>query len=154
MLLKFHNEYNGATKVDGGDPADFDVFDIFGFGQAGNNSLTFSNTDFLVMSALGWTSTPQGNPAPPAATTADMILRHGSDGQYYIYDIGNNSLLAAYKLGQVGTDWNFYGLGGFFGNDTTDMVLRNYNTGGIQIYDISNNNITGSAFLGTVGLDW
>jgi hypothetical protein len=41
---------------------------------------------------------------PPAGTTADMILSHGVDGHYEIYDIGNNSILAAYDLGQVGTD--------------------------------------------------
>jgi hypothetical protein len=28
-------------------------------------------------------------------------------------------------LGQVGTTWQFVGLGGFFGNDTTDIVLQN-----------------------------
>ena len=83
-----------------------------------------------------------------------MILRHGADGQYEIYDIGNNSLLAAYQLGQVGTDWEFVGLGGFFGSDTTDMLLRNSTTGGFEVYDISNNLITNAAFLGTIGQDW
>src|SRR5260370_1769736 len=78
------------------------------------------------------------NPPPPAGTTADMILRHGADGQYEIYDIGNNSLLAAYQLGQVGTDWRFVGLGGFFRSDTSDMILRNPSTRGFEIYDISN----------------
>src|SRR5262249_43205698 len=71
----------------------------------------------------GFILTITPNPPPPAGTTADMILRHGADGQYEIYDIGNNSLLAAFQLGQVGTDWKFVGLGGFFGNDTTDMLL-------------------------------
>jgi Ca2+-binding RTX toxin-like protein len=66
---------------------------------------------------------------PPAGTTADMILRHGADGLYEIYDIGNNAILAAYRLGQVGTDWAFVTLGGFFGSDTTDMILRNSSTG-------------------------
>ena len=94
------------------------------------------------------------NPAPPAGTTADMILRHGADGKYEIYDIGNNSLLAAYDLGQVGTTWQFVGLGGFFGNDTTDMMLRNSSSGGFEVYDISNNNITNAAFLGAIGLEW
>jgi len=42
-----------------------------------------------------------------------MILRHGADGQYEIYDIGSNSLLAAYQLGTVGTDWQFVSLGSF-----------------------------------------
>jgi probable HAF family extracellular repeat protein len=43
----------------------------------------------------GFLLTITPNPPPPTGTTADMILRHGADGQYEIYDIGNNSLLAA-----------------------------------------------------------
>jgi len=93
------------------------------------------------------------NAPPPAATTADMILRDGS-GNYEIYDIGANSILAADSLGQVGTDWKFAGLGGFNGTDTTDMLLRSASTGGFEVYDISNNNITNAAFLGNVGLNW
>jgi Ca2+-binding RTX toxin-like protein len=96
---------------------------------------------------------------PPAGTTADMVLRGSNTspavaGQYEIYDIGNNAILAAYQLGQVGTDWAFVTLGGFFGSDTTDMILRNTTTGGLEVYDIDSNQITGAAFLGTVGLDW
>jgi hypothetical protein len=97
---------------------------------------------------------PVTNPPPPAGTTADMILRHGADGSYEIYNIGNNSLLAAYHLGQVGTDWVFVTLGRFNGSDTTDMLLRNTSTGEFEVYDISNNNITNAASLGTVGLNW
>jgi subtilase family protein len=93
-------------------------------------------------------------PPPPVGTTADMILRHGADGLYEIYDIGNNAILAGYLLGQVGTEWAFVTLAGFSGSDTSDMLLRNATTGGFEVYDISNNNITGAAFLGTVGLDW
>jgi len=55
---------------------------------------------------------------PPAGTTAVMILRDAADGQYGIYDIGNNSILVAFRLGQVGTDWQFAGLGNFNGADT------------------------------------
>jgi Ca2+-binding RTX toxin-like protein len=98
-------------------------------------------------------------PPPPAGTTADMVLRGSNTspavaGQYEIYNIGNNAILAAYQLGQVGTDWAFVTLGGFFGSDTTDMILRNSSTGGFEVYDISNNNITNAAFMGTVGLEW
>src|SRR5262249_31943736 len=102
----------------------------------------------------GYLETILPNPPPPAGTTAVMILRHGSDGLYEIYDIGNNAILAAYSLGQVGTDWQFNGLGRFNGSDTADMMLRNSSTGGFEVYDISNNNVTNAAFLGTVGLDW
>ena len=82
-----------------------------------------------------------------------MILRRG-DGLYAIYDIGNNATLAAHPLAQVGSDWQFAGLGGFQAGDTADMLLRNASTGGFQVYDISNNNITNTAFLGNVGMDW
>src|SRR5262249_55744219 len=98
------------------------------------------------------------NPPPPAGTTADMILRgsntSGLAGQYEIYDIGNNAILAGYSLGAIGTVWQFAGLGGFNGSDTTDMLLRNSTTGAFEVYDIANNNITGAASLGTVGLNW
>src|SRR4029077_3389720 len=91
---------------------------------------------------------------PPAATTADMILRRGSDGVYEIYNIGNNAILAGYTLGQVGTEYQFAGLGNFSGSDTTDMLLRSATTGAFEVYDISNNLITSAASLGTVGLEW
>jgi hypothetical protein len=94
------------------------------------------------------------NPAAPPGVSANMVLRHTADGQYEIYNLGNNSILAAYWLGQVGTDWGFVTLGGFSGNDTSDMMLRNSTTGAFQVYDIGNNNITSSAALGTVGLNW
>src|SRR5436190_20480954 len=116
-----------------------------------------TTADILVTEALGFKTVPPappGNPPPPPGTTADMVLRHGADGLYEIYDIGGNRLLAAYQLGQVGTDWRFVTLGGFFGTDTTDMLLRNANTGGFEVYDIVNNNITRAGFLGNVGLDW
>jgi probable HAF family extracellular repeat protein len=102
----------------------------------------------------GFLLTIAPNPPPPTGTTADMILRHGADGQYEIYDIGNNSILSGNSLGQVGTDWQFAGLGGFFGNDTTDLVLRSASTGAFEVYDIANNQLIGAAPLGSVGLDW
>jgi hypothetical protein len=96
------------------------------------------------------------NPNPPAGVSANLVLRQTGNGQYEIYNLGNNSILAAYWLGQVGTDWGFVTLGGFNNGDTSDMLLRNSTSGALQVYNIApnNNNITGSAFLGTVGLEW
>jgi hypothetical protein len=103
------------------------------------------------------------NPSPPPGTTAVMILRDSQNGDYEIYDIGNNSILAAYFLGQAGLDWQPAGgladsdsqpvgvrlngssktsLGRFNGSDTSDMMLRNANSQQFEVYDISNNNIT------------
>jgi hypothetical protein len=83
-----------------------------------------------------------------------MILRHSADGLYEIYDIGNNAILAGYQLGQVGTEWQFAGLGGFQTGHTSDMLLRNGASGAFEVYDIGNNNITNAASLGAVGLNW
>jgi len=91
---------------------------------------------------------------PPAGTTADMILRRGADGMYEIYNIGNNTILAAFQLGQIGTEWQFVSHRPFYGSDAGDMLLRSSTTGGFELYDISNNQITGAAFLGTVGMEW
>jgi autotransporter-associated beta strand protein len=97
---------------------------------------------------------PPPNPPPPPSTTAVMIMSHGADGQYGIYDLGNNAILADYPLDQVGTDWQFAGLGDFNGADSSDMLMRNTNTGGFEVHNIANNNITNpGAFMGTVGLE-
>src|SRR6185437_11627730 len=99
-----------------------------------------------------WTVTASaGNAPPPAATTADMILHNATGGNFEIYDLGNNAILAAAPL-QLAAGWQIAGLGGFNGTDTSDMMLRD-NTGGLHVYDISNNNITGAVALGQVGLD-
>jgi hypothetical protein len=37
--------------------------------------------------------------------SADMIMRDGTNGDYEIYDIGSNAILAAYPLGQIGLEW-------------------------------------------------
>jgi hypothetical protein len=96
------------------------------------------------------------NPAAPPAVSANMVLRNSGNGQYQIYNLGNNSILASYWLGQVGTDWAFVTLGGFNDGHTSDMLLRNSTSGAFQVYDIApnSNNITGSISLGTVGLEW
>jgi uncharacterized repeat protein (TIGR01451 family) len=110
-----------------------------------NNNAAIANSENVTVGV---------NPPPPPGTTADMILRHSTDGTYEIYDIGNNSILMARPLGQVGTEWTVAGLGGFFGNDTTDMLLRDSNNGAFEVYDIRNNNITNAAFMGAVGMNW
>jgi uncharacterized repeat protein (TIGR01451 family) len=110
----------------------------------GNNTAT--DTDTLVLFSSPY-------PPAPAAASANMVLRR-TDGLYAIYNLGNNATLATHPLAQVGSEWQFAGVGRFQAGDTADMLLRNASTGGFQVYDISNNNIANSAFLGNVGLDW
>src|SRR5262249_9647340 len=107
----------------------------------------------------GFVGSFQPNPSPSGGTTAAMVLRGANSsaavaGQYEIYDIGNNAILAGYLLGQAGTDYQFAGLGRFFDCDTVDMMLRSASTGAFEVYDIANNNITNAAALGTVGMSW
>jgi hypothetical protein len=97
------------------------------------------------------------NPAPPDATTANMVLRNAptTTATYQIYNLGANSILAgSAPLGQVGSDWGFVTLGNFNSSDPSDMLLRNSTSGAFQVYDIVNNNILSSTSLGTVGVEW
>jgi hypothetical protein len=116
---------------------------------------SYTSANFLVTSdGAGGVQIDYVNLPPPSGTTADMIMSDGSNSDYEIYDLGNNTVLAAYGLGQLGTQWQVAGLGGFDGTDTTDMILRNSSTGAFEVYDISNNNITNIAAMGQVGLEW
>ena len=110
---------------------------------------------FLAGPAVYSLNTPNGG--LPGGTTADMIMNNttrGSMGQYEIYNIGGNAVLAAYPLGQVGAPWTFAGVGTFQAGDSDDMLLRNSSTGAFDAYYISGNSITGTALIGTVGLSW
>jgi len=94
------------------------------------------------------------NPPPPAGTTSDMITHRPSTGDYFIYDLGNNSVLASHPLTNIPAPWHVVGLGGFNGTDTTDMMLRNTSTGSFEIVDVNNNNAGAPVQIGNVGLDW
>ena len=60
--LAYNNEYNGGSKVNGGDTADFTQVDVFGTGFPGEaNSL--SATDIQLMEALGWSAARLGRPS-------------------------------------------------------------------------------------------
>ena len=96
----------------------------------------YASADFSALNdnaggtAIQLASPPSPPPVtPPAATTADMIMRDANNGNYEIYDFGNNAILAAAPLGQVGLEWQVAGVGAFNASDTSDMILRNGNTG-------------------------
>jgi uncharacterized repeat protein (TIGR01451 family) len=114
----------------------------------GNDTATDTNTLVLFSSPY---------PPPPPATSANMILRRG-DGLYAIYDIGNNATLATHPLAQVGSDWQFAGLGGFQAGDTADMLFANMTLrrgdGLFAIYNIGNNATLAAHPLAQVGSDW
>lgn len=118
---------------------------------------TVSQSDITEMNALGYSAFGQSRsstPPPPPGTTADMILEHGADGTYEIYDVGNSAILATAELGQISTQWQVAGIGGFDGTDTSDMLLRNTSSGAFEVYDVANNTFTANVAFGQVGLEW
>ncbi len=98
--------------------------------------------------------TQQPNAAPPANTSANMILVQNASGIYEVYNVGTNTILAAAALDQISTSFSVVGIGGFHSSDTGDMLARNGTTGAFTLYDVSNNNVTGNVNLGQVGLEW
>jgi autotransporter-associated beta strand protein len=106
----------------------------------GNNEVADASADTLILFSSPY-------PLPPPATSADI-----ADGLYAIYAIGNNMTLDAHPLAQVGSDWQFAGLGSVQAGGGTAMLLRQQNgqgaTGSFEIYNIINNNIVSAAPLG------
>jgi len=99
--------------------------------------------------------TVQEPPAPPpSGTTAAMITNRSSTGDYEIYDLGNNSVLAAHPLTNIAAPWHVVGLGGFNDGDTADMMLRNTATGSFEVVDVSNNKVGAPIVVAGVGLEW
>jgi len=115
----------------------------------------YSSPVFLVSAdGSGGTDIVAGNPGPPAATTAVMIMSQSSTGNYEIYDLGNNAVLAADPLTNIPAASQVVGLGNFSGSDTSDMLLRNSSTGAFEIVDVANNNAGAPIPSVTVGLNW
>ena len=100
------------------------------------------------------TVTPPPNAAPPANTTAEIVMEREADGAYELYDIGHNGIQLAGPLGQINPALQVAGVGGFDGSDTADLLMRNGATGAFTLYDVSNNNVVQSVSLGQVGLEW
>ena len=98
--------------------------------------------------------TPPPNAAPPAGTTATLVMQRNSDGAYEFYDIGRNTILLDGPLGPINPALQVAGVGGFNGADTADLLMRDPTTGVFTLYDVSNNNITGNVVVGQVGLEW
>jgi probable HAF family extracellular repeat protein len=96
------------------------------------------------------------NPAPPAGTTAFMVLNRGID--YEIYDLGGNAIKAAYDLEQIATGWTLTGVGNFGGPAGSDGMLRDTTlgsgSGNLMVVNLQNNNAIGHTIIGKVGLDW
>ena len=122
--------------------------------QAYNINGNLSRSSFAAFSdGNGGTEIGVANAPPPTATTAVMVLRDGSDGDYEIYDLGNNAVVSTCVLGQIGIAWTVVGLGAFEAGDSSDMLMRSA-SGAFEVYDVGNNNITGSAAMGQVGVQW
>ena len=90
-------QQNGATGtlslVNGG--TTLASFTLSGQYTAGNFTVAYDGSGGTLIEVV--------NPPPPSATTADMIMRDGSNGNYEIYDLGSNAILAAYALVQIST---------------------------------------------------
>jgi Peptidase M10 serralysin C terminal len=84
------------------------------------------------------------NPPPPTGTTAYMIMSNSSTGDYDIFHVSHNTILASYSLGQAVSPWAFVALGTFQAGDTADMLLRNTSTGAFQAFYVSGNTIVGA----------
>jgi hypothetical protein len=136
--------------------------EITGFRDANGNNLStqFNDINNSGQIAGTWNDPSSGgiafmmqlspNPAPPAGTTAYMVLNQGIN--YEIYDLGSNAIKAAYSLDQIDSGWSFVGKGNF-GKNHFDFMFRS-GSGDFLDVNFADNNIIASHGIGKVGLDW
>jgi probable HAF family extracellular repeat protein len=98
----------------------------------------------------GFVMTMSPNPAPPAGTTAYMLLNQGYN--YEIYDLGGNAIKAAYSVDQIDSGWTFAGTG-HFGKNHFDTIFRD-GAGNFLDVNFADNNVIAYHNIGKVGLDW
>jgi hypothetical protein len=143
--------FNSNPDGDLGDWASSAGDDSFlAFSPSGEED-SVSQSDITVMNALGYQTGTAVSTA--TGTTAVMITSDGG-GDFAIYDLGNNSILSSDSLLQTAAQWQFAGMGDFYGADTNDVLLRSDTTGALELYEVSNNSVSGSAAMGQVGLEW
>ncbi len=118
----------------------------------GGSTVTLTSLDIEIFNILGF-GLPPSTPTPPSPT-ADMIMSNPGNGDYEIYNIGGNTILAAYPLGQVGPPWTFVGMGTFQAGDTATCCCATPRPAAFEAYYISSNTITNAALIGTVGTNW
>jgi hypothetical protein len=133
--LSFNNEYNGNTKENSGDTADFIQQDVFGTGDPGETNV-LSPTDLSNMYALGWTSARTSTPDNFTGNGTSDILLQGSSGALvdWILQNGtlssgdniNNPALSGYSV--VHDSYSQLALtGDFNGDGTSDILLQSSN---------------------------
>jgi serralysin len=140
------SQYQVTKRID----ASFQIVDL----RLGSPDGTDDISNVQLFKFADGTDPSANNPPPPVGATADMIMSNSSTGDYEIFKVGHNAILASYSLGQAVSPWAFVALGTFQAGDTADMLLRNTSTGAFQASYVSGNNIVGATQLGTVGTEW
>jgi hypothetical protein len=178
-VLRFNNEYSGATQVNGGDPADFTGLDVFGVGQDGE-TFGLSQTDIEVMDVLGWnpasvTASPIVAPSAFGSTAATydqswQITGIGSlnnDGHSSLVWQNQSSGLVELQLleGTRGTGgtiannpfnsalWQVVGVGDFNGDGLSDLVYRRSSDGVVEVELLSGTSAMGGGIIANTAFD-
>jgi hypothetical protein len=115
------SQYQVTKRID----ASFQIVDL----RPGSPDGTDEVTNVQLFKFADGTDPSANNPPPPVGATADMIMSNSSTGDYEIFKVGHNAILASYSLGQAVSPWAFVALGTFHAGDTADMLLRNTSTG-------------------------
>ena len=108
----------------------YEIYDLGNNAIQGYRALGQISTSLSVVQLGGFNGTD----------TADMLMRDGSTGEFWMYDVSGNNVTNANgtDMGNVGLSWQVLGFGDFSGNaGETDMLMRNSNGGALELYDIS-----------------
>ena len=124
------------TSATGGDVADFNAHDVFGYGYTGETN-KLSAIDNQVMNALGWTSTTN------FYTSSPQIMFQNTSGPLELWQMSGTTVVGG---GQVaanpGPTWSAMVTGDFFGDGNTAILFQN-DDGSVALWDMDGINVVG-----------
>jgi len=143
---------NGQLSVvtSGGNTLNFNVSSAV----TGAVTVTPIGGNTIITATAGSPPPPPPQPTTPNGTTADMIMQDFQSGTIELFDIGNNSVLGAYPIGQVGREWQVLGLGDFSGTDTSDFIMREAGSNTLYYFDVADSQVVAANSMGNIGLEW
>jgi hypothetical protein len=86
--------------------------------------------------------------------SADLIWRHSTTGQVYVWLMNGTRVNGYGSLGTVGLQWQIAGVGDVDGDGSADLIWRHSTTGQVDIWLLNGTSIKGGGSLGTADLQW
>jgi len=86
--------------------------------------------------------------------SADILLRHSTRGQLWLYEMDGNTIGASNNIGGLSPVWNVEDVADFGGDGKADILLRHSVRGQLWLFEMDGNTIAASNNIGGLSPIW